>query len=356
MVPIPSSWQPDVLGNRLTSIRVGGPVAYLVSTASVQELREAVERARALSMPVRFLGGGSNLLISDEGLNAVLIQPALKRFRVIDGPGERELFREYVMQMRGDGAVQGRYVATEGEQFLSLEGHGQSRVSTELVLLEVGAGMPWGQAVALSLREGLDGLQWYARIPCSVGGAAFNNIHGADRLLSEVICAVHALDLETMQEVTLGPVSLGFGYDMSVFHGRRYSILSVIFALGKAGEPEASANQRKYIEWTQEKARVQPSGANCGSVFQNLSREVASGAGQTALAAGWYVDQCGLKGERAGGMIVYPGHANFIVNEGTGTQADFCSLVKNIRQQVHGRFGLWLEPEAEVWDADGNRM
>lgn len=139
-----------------------------------------------------------------------------------------------------------------------------------------------------------------------------------------------------------------------IFHTNGMVITHVLFRLIEVDPEEAKADLAHYLEWTKEKAAVQPSGANCGSVFQNVSVEAVEAQGLESASAAWYVDRCGWKGKQYGGLQVYPGHANFIVNDGSGTQTDFIRLVEDIRHSVYETYGVVLSPEAECIDNSGN--
>jgi len=322
---------------RLTTMKCGGTVRYFAQPKTLEELHEALTEAKSLGL-VSILGGGSNRIFPDDEFPGVVIQPLLTEITLVELPELSNVRAE------------GRYLA-EGEQFLRLQ-EGQI-ASGEKRGVEMGAGVPWGQAVTWSISHNLAGLEHYARIPCRVGGAVYNNIHAAQHLLSEQIAGVWALNPETLEEVFYTGEDLAFGYDQSRFHTSNEIITKVVFALTEVSAEISKNNLSQYLAWTAEKGRVQPTGPNSGSVFQNLRPEEAAAIGETALAAGWYVDQCGFKGESVGGMQVYPGHGNFIVNTGGGTQADFIALVIKIRAAVYARWGLNLQPEVQCLQADG---
>jgi len=347
---IPSRWQENIQGASLTSIKLGGPIKYFSKPTSLEELQDDIHQARVLSLPWRVIGGGSNLIMADEGFKGLIIRPAFTQLHLLDQE-ESKKYESFIQDLAKQ-RVAPRYAQGEEEGVLQLASTEEEEVGA-VQLVEMGAGVPWGQAVMWSLNQGLSGLHWYARIPCQVGGAAFNNIHGEKHFVSEVVVAVHALTTEG-EEVVFGPQDLQFGYDMSRFHSRQEVITKVIFGLQHKKEG-AQEQKALYLTWTAEKSRVQPSGANCGSVFQNLTPEQHQHTGQTAVAAAWYIDQAGLRGLQVGEMQVYEGHANFILNKGKGTQADFIALLAQIREAVHSRFDIWLEPEAECIDEYGVR-
>lgn len=351
---IPDRWQAGKKGSDLVSIKVGGPIQHYSRPTTEAELWEDIALAKAAGLPVRVIGGGSNLLFADQGFMGLVIQPAFTHTELLSSE-QAAVYAGQVEQFQAQSEAAPRYKKGEEEGVLHLADE-LPEEEGEPVLVKMGAGVPWGQAVMWSLTQQLIGLHWYARIPCQVGGAIFNNIHGAAHLLSEVVVAVEALDCQTGEKKIFGPQELDFGYDHSRFHQRNEVVAAAVFGLRRVSPTTAQSAKELYLNWTKEKTRVQPSGANCGSVFQNISEEQAREIGQTPLAAGWYIDQCGLRGIQEGGMQVYEKHANFIVNVGTGTQRDFIALVQRIRHTVQEKFSLTLEPEAECIDEQGNRL
>lgn len=345
---LPHYWSENVSAAQITSMKAGGAVRYLAKVRALEELQETVRLAGLLELPVRVIGGGSNLILSDEGFGGVAIQPLFTQQELL---ADASAYAPALADFQSSQAASPRYGATKEADYLKLEDAVDE--DGETTLIRLGAGVPWGQAVIWTLNQGLVGLHLFARIPCHVGGAVYNNIHGGSRLLSEFVVAVEAFNAETGETEILHPSQLEFGYDASVFHRRReLVVVRVVFALPKPKPETVVAARTQYLLWTKEKTRVQPAGANCGSVFQNLRHEDLP-APDAAVAAAWYVDQAGLRGYEIGGLQVYPNHANFIVNRGEGTQGDFIKLVRHIRQTVHERFHVWLTPEAECMGPRG---
>lgn len=348
---VPERWQTGLTGASLTSMKVGGEIRFFSKPATETELAEDIRVAVAAGLPIKVLGGGSNLLFADKGFAGLVVQPQCNQIIELDGPAAARYQNELDTLLVAT-PVAPRYTPGGEVGSLRLE-QGEERLGDERTLIEIGSSVPWGKAVVSTLRANAIGLHWFARIPCHVGGAIYNNIHGERHFLSEIIAAVRAVNMRTGESRVFGPQELAFGYDYSRFHRGEEVITAGIFALEPVPEPLAKDKLQQYTDWTVAKAKVQPSGANCGSVFQNIAPHVAAQAGTESLSAAWYIDQCGLRGTREGGMQVYPGHANFIVNDGTGTQADFIALVQRIRTTVQEKFGLALMPEAEAISVTG---
>ena len=345
MKNIPDYWQRNVAGQALTSMRCGGIVMFLALPQTLEQLHETLSLAVASDIPYRMIGGGSNLILPDQGYAGVLIRPQFRQLRMLLTNG----LNQELERMSTANSEQQRY-RSSGGGYLQLES--EPIVDGPLRLFEAGCDVSWGQLVQFSLKNRLHGLHRYARIPCKVGGAVCNNIHAAEHLLQEAVCYVEAMDLTSGEVVRYAGEALEFGYDSSRFQRTGEPILAVTFALPEVSAAQSTADAAFYRDWTARKAAVQPSGANCGSVFKNLSPE----SGLENLAAGYYVEACGFKGRRVGGMEVYPGHANFIVNVGNGTQADLLALIFEIIEAVQARFGFRLEPEVECLNQIGQTI
>ena len=346
-------WQQKVDLSTFSTMKTRAMADYVAKVRSELQLEESTRFAKENALPIHILGAGSDVIFSDQGLRGVLIQPFLSEKKIVSL--EEEMYRDGLSELAKGRGVLPRYSTEKNQQFLQLEndlfGQGEPEI-----LLEFGAGLPWGAAVAFSLQHNALGLHWFARIPCTVGGAAYNNIHAGKHFFSDCIVGVRAYNYEEGVFTLYTPSQLQFGYDYSVFHTNADIITSVVVALTQVDEATKEHAQQLFRDWTKEKARVQPAGANSGSVFKNISQDQQTEIGTSMAAAAWYIDQCGLKGRQIGGMHVFPGHANFIINTGTGSQADFIELVRIIRETVFARFGIWLEPEVECWDERGKKI
>jgi UDP-N-acetylmuramate dehydrogenase len=337
-------------GAAVTTMRIGGEIENWVSPTT-SELPSVL--AGTDPTQLRVVGGGSNLVLSDAGLRGTVLH--------LKGVGTQVWSDERVSQdlpalVRVSGLSAPYQTGGEASMLQLSDGQqlaAQLAVIPERVVLVLDAGMPWGQAVATSLQRKLGGLHWYARIPCQVGGAVYNNIHAEQHLLSEVVQAVEAFDLASQTLRWYAASELEFGYDTSYFHYHPAVITRVAFALIPLTDELHHACRSSYTQWTQAKAVAQPAGANCGSVFQNLTLEQKQSANLPQLAAGWYLDQVGAKQEGRGELQVSQVHANFISNQGVGSQADFIDLVELLRGRVYEQFGFWLHPEVECWDEYG---
>ncbi len=357
----PSCVEENVSGATLTTMQVGGVIRFFARVKTVDQLREVQTWGRAKNLETRVIGAGSNLIFPDAGVTGLVIRMENTEAAVLPAE-EAQGYEDAFAAWKSASHPEVRHTQGKAEGVLQLPSDDDEAGEPQLV--SFGAGMLWGQAVMWSLQQSLIGLEWFSRIPCRVGGAVFNNIHGGTHFFSEYIVAVHAID-EKGEEQVFSHDDLKFAYDYSLFHEKRgLSITKVICALDHVS-PELAAKKRDfYLHWTQEKTRVQPAGPNCGSVFQNLgavspeltplaiSEKIQRPEEGWSQSAARYIDLAGCKGMRVGGMEVFPGHANFICNVGIaegrpGTAEDLATLIKLVMQRVNERFSLTLVPEVE---------
>jgi len=280
------------LGPR-TTFKVGGPADALLETRSSAEVLTALRLAHAYGVPVTMLGGGSNVLVSDEGVRGLVIHP---KFGEIGSDAQ---------VVRADAAV-------------SING---------LVRWTVG--------------RGLAGLEAWAGTPGSVGGGIYGNAHFRGRLLSEHVVRVGLASREGV-EATADVGAMAFGYDRSRLQDSGEVLLWADFRVS-IGEP-ASLRAEARASLAYRKATQPLHLASAGCIFQNPAEGEAVPDG-IPRSAGALIDRAGLKGARVGGAVVSTLHANFIVNPGGATAADVKRLLEHCRQAVRDRFGVSLREE-----------
>ena len=323
----------EILGSELTTIRIGGLIQCFEQPTSAQALQVVLQQKHK---NLKIIGGGSNLIFADEGFRGTVVRPLLMDIQ----ESEADVYSKEIASWRKMEIASGRY--SENTKYTQ-----EKDVEGEIVLLEVGSGVIWAKLVAYCLSNRLAGLEVYARIPCRVGGAVRNNIHAGSELLSRHVVAVESLNTNGITTL-YNQNSLEFGYDTSRFLTQPECITRAIFGLKRVSAEHSLENTEQYRSIIQRKTTQQPSGPNCGSVFQNLVAD-----GDKPVSAAWYIEQAGCKGIQRGGLGVSCVHANFIVNNGNGTQEDFLELVKTVQGCVYKKFNLELTPEVEVIDQEG---
>lgn len=274
---------------RYTSARVGGPARILLTVHSAEELSLAARTLWEADEPFIVLGGGSNVLISDEGLPGVTILNRARAFRIHTDTSEPSVWAE--------------------------------------------SGTNFGLLARQLAAQGLAGIEWAAGIPGTLGGAIVGNAgaHGGD-IAHDLIFA--QVLLRSGEQAELLNADLNFAYRSSWF--KQNPNQAVILAATLRLHPEEPARiQAQMDEWVAYRKRTQPPGASTGSMFKNPPGDYA----------GRLIEAAGLKGLRCGEAQISPIHANFFVNLGNATAADFASLIRTARDAVQRKFGVTLELE-----------
>jgi UDP-N-acetylmuramate dehydrogenase len=270
--------------------RLGGPAAFLARPQTVEQLLGLLRRCREQGLPFKVLGGGSNVLVRDEGVNALVIH--------LESPAFSDL-------------------TVEGEA------------------VEAGAAVPLTALISQSARSGLAGLEVLTGIPGTVGGALRGNAGGRQGAIGQFVRRATVIDAD-------GEVRVRERDDLA-FADRASNldepmILSAEFALHPE-DPEAVVRRMRRI-WIVKK-ESQPYGhQSAGLIFKNVGPDISAGS---------LIDQAGLKGARHGGAEVSDRHANFIVAHPGARAADVLHLIDQIRQRVWQQFGYELQLQIQVW-------
>lgn len=330
-----------------TTLGVGGAARELCVARSESDVAEAVARARAEELDLHVLGGGSNLVVSDAGVEGLTLAIALRGV---------------------DWGAEGRVTAAAGE--------------------------PWDAFVAASVERGLAGLECLSGIPGLVGATPIQNVGAYGQEVSERIARVRALDRESGAVVELGNAECRFAYRDSYFKSHapgRFVVLAVEFRLIPGGAPalrypelERELAERGLADPTLEDVRqvvlalrgrksmlFDPSdenGRSCGSFFVNpivepaLADEVGAQTGDPSmprypqadgrvkLSAAWLIERAGLaKGTRDGNVGLSTKHTLCIVAHPGAGADEVVRFAARVRRTVQERFGVRLEPEPVFW-------
>jgi len=321
----------DVLLKGYSTFRIGGPADFFYEAKFQKDFVTAIKASRRLKIPFFILGRGSNILFDDKGFRGLIIRNAVSEIKVL-----KKLKRTLKKQVLGDA----HYSPADSKKYLQFDDLDYQQEPFDIEI-EVSAGTPVQYLIQQTLQKKLTGLQWFAGIPGSVGGAVVYNIHGGKKLFGDYVKDITVIDKNNRVR-KIKHKNLGFAYDFSNIQKENYIVLKATLLLSSGNIEKANY---VYQEWLKRKLKVQPQ-INCpGSVFQNFSLVTAKKVNAPTPSAGWYIDQCGLKGKIIGGVQVSEKHANFIINLGNGTSADVKKLIKIIKEKVKKKFGLVLKEE-----------
>jgi UDP-N-acetylmuramate dehydrogenase len=280
---------------RYSTYRIGGP-ATVVLPSSAEDVATAIRMAHEAGVPWFALGLGSNILLPDEGLDALVVRL---------GKGLDRLERD------GD-----RWV--------------------------VGAGLPAPLAARRTASAGYAGLHIFVGVPGTVGGGVYMNAgcHGGD--WSEVVESVTVVD-EAGCDSVVPRSEVPFTYRRSGLDGR--VVVEAAVRLRREEQPRLDEQITEMFEWRQSGTPFnQPC---CGSVFKNPAGPSWKREGGPRTA-GQLIEAAGLKGFRVGAAEVSPMHANYFVNTGGATAADVRGLIEHVQRRVEREFGALLEPEVKL--------
>nr|WP_269084166.1 UDP-N-acetylmuramate dehydrogenase [Sorangium cellulosum] len=350
----------------LTTLGVGGPARFFVEAADEAAVVEAFRFAEARGVPLFVLGGGSNLLVADRGVDALVLRVRVRGVELAGG---------------GDAAGDG--------------GRGPR------VLVRAGAGEGWDDLVARAVAEGWAGVECLSGIPGDVGATPIQNVGAYGQEVAETIAEVRAIDRATGAAVAIAGDDCGFGYRDSRFKRAwrgRYVITAVTFALRPGGAaavrypelqralaaapggapPPLAEVRRVVIALRRGKSMVldpaDENGRSAGSFFMNPTLEAGAAAGVLArieaagvlaageaiprypagegrvkLSAAWLIERAGFaKGTRHGAAGISTRHTLALVNRGGATAAELLELARRVRRGVLDRFGVALAPEPDL--------
>ncbi len=294
-----------------TYFKIGGPADLFLPVDSLEELKIAVKLALKHQLPYFVLGGGSNLLFSDQGFRGLVIKN------------------------------QTRKISLKG---FSGGGLKTGQLQVDKILIQAESGVLANQLIRYTLDEGYAGLEDFLGLPGTVGGAIFNNSHHLGRLIGDLVAEVEVLDNQGRLK-KYSHQKLDFSYDHSRFQKTKETILSVTFQLKKGDKAKLWQQAEAAVK---RRAQTQPLGIpSSGCVFQNISLSDAMrlGTPNHTCSAGYLIDKAGLKGIRVGDAMVSDKHANFIVNLGKATSKDILDLATLIKKTVKKKFGVDLQFE-----------
>jgi len=273
-----------------TTMKMGGPADLFIEPSSIENLEKTMKIIRENNVPWRAIGRGSNLLVSDAGIEGALIKL----------------------------------------------GKGLDHLEINESEIRVGAGY---SLVSLSVqisKKGLAGLEFASGIPGSVGGSVYMNAgaHGSD--MSEILEKAYVLFADGTL-AWLSKEEMEFSYRTSILQKKRPGIvLEAIFQLTPGNREEIVAKMQSNKNYRKE---TQPYNLPCaGSIFRNPLPHYA----------GQLVQEAGLKGYSIGGAQISPMHGNFIVNTGNGKASDVLALIQYVKDTVFKQYGIIMETEVEI--------
>lgn len=327
--------QENIPLSRYTTFKIGGPARFFCEVKNAGELIEAVQYAKENNLAAFVMGGGSNIVVSDNGFDGLVI-----KISSVSGSGHPAI---------------------------------KMRMENGNYFIECWTGENLGSLIKLASDSSLTGLEWAAGIPGTVGGAVRGNAGAFGGCMADVIESVSFIDLEDSSIIKnqksnsknindkskvkiLSGRKCDFSYRNSVFKQKEnLVIVSVVLTLIKGDKKEIESKIRNIAAKRTDRYPRLPS---AGSFFQNpvvnnpelvtrFERDINDKCKDNKVAAGWLISEVGLQGRKIGQIQISDEHNNFLINLGGGTAADVVMLASLIKQKVRDELGVQLIEEVK---------
>jgi len=300
--------QENIILAPYTTFKIGGPAEYFALVKTLEELQEAMAWAKENEKDIFVFGGGSNLLIGDNGIKGLVIKLDLQRLEFDENK------------------------------------------------VIVGAGLSLAYLLNQALENALTGLEFAAGVPGTVGGAIRGNAGTYGLAMGDVVTAIRYLD-KNNELKTMAKNEADFAYRHSIFKVNNYLIVEAELLLAKGDVAASKALVQERLMYRKNNHPNQPS---AGCIFKNISFkeadieslkaksiEVEKFLEHKKIPAGYLIEKAGLKAKTIGQAQVSTQHANYIINLGGAKAEEVMILTSLIKQQIRDKFGLQLEEEVQ---------
>ena len=274
-----------------TAIKIGGPAEVFVKATTADEIRGIVKIAEKYKEQIHIVGNGSNILVKDDGIKGIVINPQIKEIKI-------------------------------------------EKINQNAKII-VGSGVSLGQLAYKLLENGITGFEELSGIPGTIGGAIRMNAGAHGKEMKDVVNSTTFMDNKG-NIFTIEGDEHQFKYRSSIFAKEKHIILNTTLILEYGDRDTIKEKMNKYQEWRKENQPIDY--PNAGSTFKR---------GDNFITAK-LIDECGLKGFSIGGAQVSTKHAGFVVNTGNATSKDVLDLVEYVKEEVYKKTGKKIELEVEV--------
>jgi UDP-N-acetylmuramate dehydrogenase len=299
-----------------TTFKIGGSARFFTEVSTEEALLEALQYAKDNNLRFFILGGGSNVLISDNGFDGLVIKIHHSSYIIHD------------------------------------------------TFIECSAGLLLSEAVKIASDNSLTGLEWAAGIPGTIGGAVRGNAGAYGSDMSQVVESVNALEIPNPKSQILNKLQIknynlqkcDFSYRNSIFKQKNNIIITSVILNFKQGDKKVISSQIK--ENLAKRSENQPVGFSAGSFFKNpvvknaeivemFEKDTGLKMKDDKIPAGWLISEAGFLGKKIGAVQVSEEHGNFVVNLGGGTAEEVIMLSSMIKQKVRENFNIQLSEEVQ---------
>jgi UDP-N-acetylmuramate dehydrogenase len=311
----------DILLKNYSTFRIGGPAKYFLRTSDKKELKKIIEEAKKENINYLVIGGGSNILFSDNGFNGLVI-------------------------------------VYKAENLSKENFNIERKENGDSVIVKVDTSIPF--SFLISELKNLSGLEWGIGIPGTLGGAINGNAGAFNESIANSIESVNVLDvsLDGATERKMKNKDCLFAYRTSIFKGNKdLLIISAELKLVKDKEEEV---KKRISENLSRRVVKQPKGFSAGSIFKNyygtLNKNIIENYPQLKnfnekeiIPVGLLIELCDLKGKQIGDAKISDEHANFIINLKNATSNDVMELINSVKKSVKEKFLIDLSEEIKFF-------
>lgn len=322
-----------------TSFRVGGPAKVYVVPEDIEELQKLIRFLYEEKIPYDIIGNGTNLLVSDAGVDHVVVEigRALEGIELLPEANASDA----TSSLRGPSSVTGTAAKTAAGSAAARTTSEAAAVNAtaaeeKIYYLRVLAGTLLSKAAQFAATQELAGMEALRGIPGTLGGAVTMNAGAYGTEMKDVLYSVDVLTPEGELR-TLTPAELELGYRHSVIPERGYIVVAATLALRKGDPAEIQARMADFQNRRKEKQPLDK--ASAGSTFKRPE----------GYFAGKLIEDTGLRGFRHGGAQVSEKHCGFVINDGTARAADIYWLIGEVRKRVLLEQHVELTAEVKIW-------
>ncbi len=319
-----------------TTLGVGGPATRLATATTTEQLQEGVRLAHTHNVPVFVLGWGSNLVVSDRGFPGLVIKNRAQHWQVIEDDASATVQDSPSTLAR---------LKPAGEGYYQIDDLLYSEEDSPSVIVQVESGAKIDTLMKALFKQGITGLQWFAGIPATVGGAVYMNMHGGYHFFGDLVHQALLFDPQAANTDNgikqVDQAYFQFDYDYSIIQKTKETVLWAQLKLFRGDVQRAQVTAR---EWARRKA-LQPQ-RSAGCIFRNLSPEEQKRLNLPTSSIGYFVEHVlKLKGVCRGDAIISPRHAAFIENLGKARAEEVKALIDLVADKARNGMGLELQEE-----------
>ena len=299
-----------------TSFKIGGKAKYFFAAETKEDIIKVIKVAKKLDLPFFILGGGSNILVADEGYKGIVIKVKSQKLKV-KSTGQKSK------------------------------------------IIEIESGVLLSKIITLALKNNLTGLEWAVGIPGTIGGAIRGNAGAFGKSMADLVQGVEIFDVKNEKIKIFKNKDCKFKYKNSIFkQNPNLIILSAVIRLKKGKQEDIKKKTKEYSDY---RKKNQPLNfPSAGSVFKNYQGKIKNQKllekfpelkefnKKQIIPAGWLIEKSGLKGKKINNVKISEKHCNFIVNLGKGKAKDVIALIELIKQKVKSKFKIILEEEIVI--------